>query len=193
MRLFIALELTAPVQQALADIQNALRDHLPRARWTKPQGTHLTLKFLGEAQAQQVMAIRAALEEIAARHQPFSLLLSGVGAFPRLSNPRVIWVGLAANENLQKLQADVERAIAPLGFSTENRAFRGHLTLARLEGQSWPPELRQRFLDLAKLAVGIEWRVNQIILFRSELARGGAIYTPLQVCPLAAGSSNVLS
>lgn len=184
MRSFIALELSAAVQQALAAIQEVLRAYVPHARWSRPEGTHLTLKFLGEVQPQQVGEISVALDAVASRHQPLSLFLSGVGAFPRLSVPRVLWVGIESGDGLIKLQGDVETTIAPLGFPTENRQFKPHLTLARLEGDAWPPDLRQRFLDCSSLASSVAWQVDRIVLFRSELLKGGAVYTPVHVSPL---------
>lgn len=178
-RSFIALELSTEVQQALADIQKSLRHRIPQARWTKPQGTHLTLKFLGDVRLEQIPVISAGLDEITTRYSPFELKLNGVGAFPRPSNPRVIWVGLEQSDLLIQLQREVEAVIAPLGFPAEDRPFRGHLTLARLAGENWSAELRQYFMDSGRAAIGITWIVERVVLFRSELAQSGAIYTTL--------------
>jgi 2'-5' RNA ligase len=177
MRTFIAVELSDSVRQALADIQKTQRGPLPGARWTRPEGTHLTLKFLGEATAHQVAAISSALDEVAADFQPLELSLSKVGAFPRLSNPNVIWVGIGESAELTILQKAIDGEIAPLGFPTEKRPFRAHLTLARLAGQPWSSETRQRFLECSSICDGVRWKVERITLFRSDLKPSGAEYT----------------
>lgn len=184
MRSFIALELSAEVQQALAAVQSDLRSQMPHACWTKPQGTHLTLKFLGDVRPEQVGAITAGLDAVVVRHRPFVLVLAGVGAFPRLAAPRVLWVGVSSSEELLGLQRDVETAIAPLGFPSEHREFKAHLTLARLNGDNWPPDLRQHFLSCTKLVSGVSWQAERLVLFRSDLQKGGAVYTPAHIGPL---------
>lgn len=183
-RSFIALELSAGVKKALADLQEKLRERIPRARWTRPEGTHLTLKFLGEIEREKIEAVAAALDQIAAQHPPFKLKLEGLGAFPRLAFPRVIWVGLQHNDQLPLLQKTIETALEPLGFEPERRSFHGHLTLARLEGERWSEELRRYFLELSPISDGKNIPVKSAILFRSELKPGGAIYTALHRSPL---------
>jgi 2'-5' RNA ligase len=187
MRTFIALELSDPVRQALAEIQQKLRGPIRGARWTRPEGTHLTLKFLGESDPTQVKAISAALDEIGSGFNPFTLILSGVGAFPRMSNPNVIWVGMEENAELSALQKAVEDFIAPLGFPTEKRPFRSHLTLARLSGEYWPQDLRDRFQKMASVCAGITWAIDRVVLFRSELKPSGAIYTQIHSSILNTG------
>jgi len=93
-------------------------------------------------------------------------------------------VGVALGAELMMLQRDIENAIAPLGFPSENREFKAHLTLARLSGDNWPPDLRQHYLDCSKLASGISWQAERLVLFRSDLQKGGAVYTPTHISPL---------
>jgi len=181
MRTFIAIELSETVQQALAAVQQQMRPLVSFARWTRPDGTHLTLKFLGEAQKYQLDKIETELDRIASAFGPFELALNSVGAFPRLAAPRVLWVGINQGEAVKRLQSDIESAISPLGFPSEKRDFKPHLTLARLEGANWPLELRQRFLDCASIISGVQWHIDRMILFRSELSKGGAVYTALHI------------
>jgi RNA 2',3'-cyclic 3'-phosphodiesterase len=189
MRTFIALELSEPVRQALAEIQKKLHGPIRGARWTRPEGTHLTLKFLGESNPDQVKAICLALDEISTGFGSFSLTLAGVGAFPRASNPNVIWIGLEENAELVTLQKMVEERIAPLGFPSEKRPFRGHLTLARLSGEYWPQELRDRFLEMGSVCSGVTWVVDSVVLFRSDLKPSGAIYTKIHSSILKTGKN----
>lgn len=183
-RSFVALRLTPQVYEVLADIQDTLRKVVPRARWTRPEGTHLTLKFLGDVVPGKIDEIAVLLDQAAAHHKPFKLKLDGVGAFPRLRFPRVIWVGIKPCEELTALQKEVEDALQTVGFDPEKRAYKGHLTLARLNGESWSEEQRRIFLETDPTLLEISFPVDEVIIFRSDLSKGGAIYTPLHVSHL---------
>lgn len=139
----------------------------------------MTLKFLGDIEQSVTLDVATILDGIAERYTPFELRLQDTGAFPRLAQPRVIWAGIERHETLLKLHKDIDSALKPLGFETENRPFRGHLTLARLKGESWPEDLRQDFLESRSQCNGITFPVERLILYRSELRPGGAVYTPL--------------
>jgi len=178
-RTFIALPLTSEVHQALRDIQNELRETVGKARWTRPEGIHITLKFLGDTGKDLVGAIGEALDGIARRHQSFELTLNGTGAFPSLSNPRVLWVGIGNSESLLMLQKEVEEAIEPFGYSSEKRQFKAHLTLARLKGDRWPETDRTRLIEASEFTDGLKIPVRELILFQSELKPAGAVYTAL--------------
>jgi len=142
------------------------------------------LKFLGDTDESLIQNIQSALNEIAAQFEPFNLTLRSVGAFPRLASPRVLWVGIERNEALLDLQKKIESALKPLGFLPEKRAFSGHLTLARLKGDHWHENLRRFFLECGDIIDGMKLPVNKVILFKSDLQPGGAIYTPLHTVKL---------
>jgi 2'-5' RNA ligase len=179
--------LTVEIREALAKVQDHLREHIPRARWTRPEGTHLTLKFLGEVEQVITVQVAAILDDIATRHTPFQVKLQGTGAFPRLAQPRVLWVGLERHPSLSSLQAEIEEALVPLSFEKEQRPFRGHLTLARLKGDRWPEELRQILLDTGSRCEGLTLPVKQLYLYQSELKPGGAVYTQLHTSQMPGG------
>lgn len=133
MRLFIALNFPDETRRALHDASAALRDAVPRGvSWVRPDGLHLTLKFLGEVEEARVAEVAAALGRVAAAHAPVRLVVAGVGAFPSLARPRVVWAGVDPTPRLELLQHDVEAACAELGFEVEGRAFRPHVTLGRV-------------------------------------------------------------
>ncbi|MBU0517962.1 RNA 2',3'-cyclic phosphodiesterase [bacterium] len=178
-RTFIALPLTQEIHDALREVQNELRQEVSKVRWTRPEGVHITLKFLGDTDSSVVDQLIPALDEVASGHHPFELKLNGTGAFPRLANPRVLWVGLETSEELLALQHDVEEAIAPFGFEKEKRKFKAHLTLARLQGDLWPEGHRRLLLDARKTIDGLILPVKELILFRSDLKPDGAVYTAL--------------
>src|SRR5581483_7889807 len=130
-RLFIALNLPDPLRRELWDAVAPLREKPFPIKWVRPEGIHLTLKFLGEAPPDRVPELEAALDQAAGGMRPVTLALSGFGAFPRISSPRVLWVGLTQEPALELLQHQVERTFEPLGFPTEARPFNPHVTLGR--------------------------------------------------------------
>jgi 2'-5' RNA ligase len=183
-RCFVAIDLPDDVRAAVAAAQERLRAASPRAdvRWTAAGAMHLTLRFLGEVA--DVGPVREVLAMVAARHAPIALAGGGLGAFPGLARPRVLWAGITHGiRELGLLAADVERALVPLGFAPEARPFRGHLTLARVRS----PRGISRIADLIDgdaTSFGA-WTVTEIVLYRSHLRPAGSIYEALDRLPLS--------
>jgi 2'-5' RNA ligase len=183
LRLFTALELPAPVRRQLADVMTALSAALPRGgvRWVRADGIHLTLKFYGEVSGEKLAGLQAVVTQAAAGVAPLALALNGLGTFPDLSRPRVIWAGLAGEvDRLKALQRAVEEASRPLGFVPEARGFTPHLTLGRVE-PGWQSADRKNLEGaLARLGPGLSgaFTAGTLALMRSDLRPGGAVYTP---------------
>jgi 2'-5' RNA ligase len=181
--LFIAIELPQLIHEALGGLQARLKklDSDQIVGWTGPNGIHLTLKFIGETDSARVEAIHAAMRVGCRDHQPFDLCANGIGAFPNSSQPRVVWVGLAGDlEALARLQTNIETAIVPLGYPSEDRPFSPHLTLGRVKRASGG-EVRRLGEKLAHETVGQigAWYVDRIALMCSDLKPTGAVYTQL--------------
>ena len=175
MRLFVAVDVPDVVKDAIeTDVVAPLRDALPGARWTRREGRHLTLKFLGDVADERLGGTGAALSEAASSHVRFDAAFDVLGGFPNLRRPRVLWVGIGAGaEPLSALAADVEANLEPLGFPREDRPFRGHLTLARFPK---PTAVR----SLPGVTVPTEaFAARELVLFRSQLHPKGARYTAL--------------
>lgn len=193
LRLFVALELPRPVLDALEAQQARLQeDAAGRAvRWVRPEGIHLTLKFLGELPASRQADIIRAVEAAADGHGPLVLEAAGLGCFPNASRPRVVWAGLAGDlAGLEALQGSVERALGPLGFPPEKRGFSPHLTLGRVRREASPSEARALGGLVTRCAADLgeaplaRWTAESVSLVRSELDRAGARYTRLFDAPL---------
>ena len=129
MRTFIAIDITPEIRHRLTDFMPQIRPAFSSARWVRPEGMHITLKFLGEISAEQKNKIDAALSLI--RAQPFEISVGHLGFFPNERSPRVFWAGIQAGDALPQLAAAVDAALAPLGFQKEKQAYAPHLTLAR--------------------------------------------------------------
>jgi 2'-5' RNA ligase len=188
-RSFIAIDFPEETRKALEDIQRELKRCGAGVRWVRPSSIHLTLKFLGNIQAAQVEDIARAVAQEIRDQPPITLRPAGLGAFPSLRKPRVIWVGMEGEvQRLIRIQSRVENALEPLGFVREKRGFRPHLTIGRVKE-------RRRLQSLVDAMVTLDMEpfnsfdADEIILYKSDLRPTGAIYTKLHRMPLAAPAS----
>ena len=182
-RAFVAIELPEQVKSVLTQLQNDLRrSKTASVKWSGPEGIHLTLKFLGNVDASEMPKLKEALSGAVSGVAPFSLELGNPGAFPNTHPPRVVWVGVGGEmETLQTLHNNVERELAPLGFSPEGRSFSPHLTLGRVREGSTADDRRRLGETVALLKVGEKptFEVEALSLIRSTLTPKGAIYSCL--------------
>ena len=188
-RAFLALEVRPVVKARLAAARENLRRELPRARWTRPEGWHLTLKFLGEVGAPVLDGLAAELAPRLHSLGPVTVRLGGAGFFPSPARPRVAWVGGAA-DGAESVVAEVERAAEAAGFPRERRPWSIHLTQARLKAR-WPPAAVDRFLEWGEELDLEPFDCREVVLFKSDLQPGGAVYTALERLPLARSSHRV--
>jgi 2'-5' RNA ligase len=182
LRLFVAILLPESWLALLGDVQHDLREAGLRLRYVRPEGIHLTLKFLGETPAGRVSGIEAVLAEAAAGVRPFSLRLGGLGTFGPTHHPRVVWAGLDGDrQRLGELSAGVERALHRIGVPHDVRSFNPHLTLARVPEQMPSVEAARiaPMLEERSPLPAQEHRVDSFALMWSELGPGGARYTVL--------------
>lgn len=148
-------------------------------KWVRPENIHLSLKFLGDVEEAREPELRAALRDAAGtggEPRPVTLRISGFGVFPDYHRPHVLWAGVTPEPGLELLQHRVEQAFAPLGFPTEARAFRPHVTLARSAREAKP----RAFAGLEELLAGIELdesvTVGELDLMQSTLHATGPVY-----------------
>jgi 2'-5' RNA ligase len=147
------------------------------ARWVRPEGVHLTLRFLGDTPPERVEGLRPPLAAAAAACPPLEARVTELGTFPGPGRPpRVLWLGIALPSPALSLQAECERAAVGVGFPPEERPFRAHLTLARFRERVLRPALPPVDLGIIPL--------DTLALVRSELRPGGAVYTPIARFPL---------
>ncbi len=184
MRTFIAVPLPEECKSLLGQLQDKLKPYGADVRWVAVTSIHLTLKFLGEIDPELIPKLMDALRTASAGQTCFQLSLRGLGGFPNLSSPRVVWCGLGGDSGkLSRLQAKVESACEGLGFKPENRPFSPHLTLGRVQGK----RNLQRLLDYIKIAPDFEqaFEADRFHLYRSVLTPRGAVYSVLETIQLA--------
>ena len=196
LRLFIAIDLTSELRDAISVVQDDLRRLLPpkTVRWTNPEGIHLTLKFLGDTPAERVDAISQAMATAAGSFAPFSFTVAGFGCFPNARRANVLWVGVP---EMPKALAGVQRTtdlqLTRLGFDKETRPFSPHLTLGRVNKKISSNNRARLAGVLGQIKVGTLGivPVEEVILFQSNLQPGGAVYTALARIPLTRDSSKI--
>lgn len=182
MRLFTAIELDEGCRQALQEAIDAMPPGLPM-RWVRQENQHLTLKFIGEWPERRCDEVVEALRRV--RSGTIRFTVTGLGVLPNLRSPRVFLAGLRHDDELPRLAAKVNAALAPLGIERERRAYRPHVTLGRVKGRIRPAEL-QRAIDEHGREFGLQI-VNRFVLFASELRPSGAVYRKIEEFPLTGG------
>ena len=183
MRTFVAVPLSPECHKMLEELQKKLRATGAEARWAAVSSIHLTLKFLGEIDPAVLPKLTESIRAASETEASFSLRLHGLGAFPDLRNPRVIWCGVEGDTHrLQQLQMKVEQACSDLGFPGEERGFHPHLTMGRMKGK----KNLQRLLEYIKIGSELECTFDacRYNIYKSTLTPRGAIYDILESIPL---------
>ena len=181
LRVFLAVELSSDLCRKVAEFQQQLRGNLPEVNWVRPESIHLTLKFLGYVDAAMVEQLLPAMEPVGRNQAPLSLEIQGLGVFPHIRRPRILWIGCAGDiPSLLKLVSRIEGALVPLGFPLEEKPYHPHLTLARIKhGNSKVGSVLTYSGLLEQPQTLGALRIERITLFRSDVSSFGAEYTPL--------------
>lgn len=186
MRLFVAVDPGKAVIDQIERSLEKLRRVSPKSKWVHASDCHITLVFLGQIDDDRVPLFASALASATKKHQPFELVFKGGGSFGAPKNPRVLWSDVQGDlAALHALQADVTAAFLPLGFVSEDRPFKAHLTLARAREHGGDKALAECAQILQKSDFGRS-PVNEVILFRSDLDSKGPKYTAIERVPLSA-------
>lgn len=185
-RSFLALDPPEAIRREIGKVQERLRKMIRGdLRWVRTESIHLTLKFFGDIPRNAVPGISAAAGGVAAGFAPFDLSIGGVGVFPDIDRPRVVWLGMNGEvERLAAFQQELERAIQAIGFPREERPFRPHLTLARIKSPKGVMGLAQVLERGGDYAAG-RFTAAGLVLFKSDLTPGGAIYSRIAEYPFA--------
>jgi 2'-5' RNA ligase len=187
-RLFVGIEIEPAVAAAAADLVREVRARAerlaPRARitWVSEERFHITVAFIGAADAAAAERIAAALQPTFGE-PPFDVTFVGTGAFPPRGAPRVVWIDVAGGrEQLMRIERGVRHRLTQAGIRAEERAYRPHLTLARVRDAAG---LTSRTLleGFAGTSLGRS-RVEAITLFESRLSPRGPDYVPRHRTPL---------
>ncbi len=185
-RTFVAVDVAEAVRERAAQLIELLRGAGGDVKWVEPHNLHLTLKFLGDVAETEVNSVCQAVARAAAGMPPFLMSVQGAGAFPHIGRPRTIWIGVEeGTEPLQSLQRAVDKALKPLGFPKEQRAFHPHLTLGRIRRGG--PELHalsDRLREQQGFDAGSSM-IDEVVVYASYLDRSGPTYQAMSRVALA--------
>jgi 2'-5' RNA ligase len=185
-RSFIAIELPGSILSVLSDIQRDFKKSDVDVRWVSPGNIHLTLKFLGSIEESVVTRITDVLQKVSGNYRTFTMTVSGVGVFPNVRNPRVVWVGTMKSDILIDLQRDIEEELESLGFEREKRTYTAHLTLGRVKSSRGKGALMEKVESYRQREFG-SFDVATISLMKSDLGPAGAKYTRMAEVRLGKG------
>jgi len=189
MRIFIALELPESVRERLGQLQGKLKGTESRMKWVDPSLIHLTMKFLGEIKEKNLEKVIQTARDVAGRFFVFKFRIGEMGAFPNFSSPRVIWVGIEeGKDKLEILAAELEDKLGQEGFSRSSRKWTSHLTLGRVKALKERERLEALIWQHHKEVKGIEVKVKNLSVIKSELTPQGSIYTILKRIPFKESS-----
>ena len=184
-RVFLALDLPPELRAQLSRLQQELRPSLPGIHWVRPELMHLTLKFFGNVERSEVDRLFQTLQEIGPLQRELNLAVEGLGVFPHLRNPRVLWVGISDPvKALNDLHGYIQALVESLGFAPEEKPYHPHLTLARIKsdgGRVGRLLSQQGLLDSSRRIGSL--MVDRMILFQSTLSPAGPEYHPLWEIP----------
>lgn len=185
-RVFLALPLE-PVEPAVGkmkQLQKLLSAY--HIKWVRTENFHLALFFFGEISEQQVSNLEEILRSSIKDSTAVTFSLTGPGIFKKGNEPRVLWLGIKANDQLLELKKEVDKAVLALGFLPNDKTFRPHLTLGRFLPRQQISSILDNALKDLQLTESIEYYAPKLILFESKLFPAGPQYYPIEVFPLKA-------
>lgn len=188
-RIFIAIALPETISLRLGMLQDRLKAAGVKLRWVPPSNIHLTLKFIGDMLPDEIGKVSGPLRDGCRGHATMDLAVQGLGVFPGIRKPRVLWSGIGGDtQALSSLQQSIEAVLADLGLPREMRAFKAHLTLGRFK---WPvgPQKLVNAIETEGHFDPLPFKARQVTLYKSQLQPGGAVYTPLDRFDLVGGQA----
>ncbi len=191
MRTFVAIDIPAAIRERIRELIEALKPAATNIRWSRPEGLHITLKFLGEVPPAQVEQVKLALFEVHLG-DPLPIAIQGAGYFPSERSPRVIWLGISAVSELADLAGRVETNLELLGFAKENRPFSAHLTLGRIGTPGKIFAVQELLRKREPLAFG-SFTAKEFFLYESKLSSKGSVHTKIARFDIAGSSSKAVA
>ncbi len=175
-RTFLAIPLPQQLKEAISAIQSHIQAQITGVRWIRSENLHLTLHFFGETKQEDLEKIRVSVLSVKRHQRPFMVEVKGLGAFPNLHRPRILWLDLEPKDQLKRLHRDCRKCLRREGIATESRPYSPHLTIGRLRQRK--ADLTNLFNSVGQTPIG-QLPVDRLVLFESRLHPDGAEHIPL--------------
>jgi RNA 2',3'-cyclic 3'-phosphodiesterase len=179
-RSFLAFELPKPMKSVLSVALEDLRKGGLDVRWTAVENIHMTVLFLGGVPESGLDFIIKSAAQVCSRHDPFNAAVKGMGVFGPKRRPRVLWAGVSGEiSRMASFKRELLDALAPAGMNLDPRPFKPHLTLGRFRSGG-PGNLLELFGNLQSE----QCRLDELVLFKSDLRPKGAVHSVLERMPM---------
>ena len=184
-RSFLAFELPVDIKRIIVKVSEDVRQLPLNVRRVNVDNIHITTVFMGDVQEEQIGPIQDVVKDVCQGYGPFSIAIKGIGLFGSRRNPRVLWIGLdGAIDRMACFRDDLQKGLRPFGIKEETRRFKPHLTLGRFRKGAKTgthlDDLLSKYHDLTSP----ECIIEELVLFKSDLRPGGAVYSRLNGWPL---------
>ena len=184
-RSFLAFELPVDIKRIIVKVSEDVRQLPLNVRRVNVDNIHITTVFMGDVQEEQIGPIQDVVKDVCQGYRPFSIAIKGIGLFGSRRNPRVLWIGLdGAIDRMACFRDDLQKGLRPFGIKEETRRFKPHLTLGRFRKGAKTgthlDDLLSKYHDLTSP----ECIIEELVLFKSDLKPGGAVYSKLNGWPL---------
>jgi len=184
-RSFLAFELPVDIKRIIMALSENVRQLPLNVRWLNVTNIHLTIVFMGNVQEEQIRPIQDIVKDVCQRYGPFSIAIKGIGIFGSRRNPRVLWIGLdGAIDRMGYFRDDLQKGLRPFGIKEEKRRFKPHLTLGRFRKGARTGTHLDNLLSKYHDLTSPECIIEELVLFKSDLKPGGAVYSKLKEWPL---------
>ncbi len=197
-RSFIAININDSLRGKIGDIVNGLVETNADVRWVKSENLHITLKFLGNINEEEIQLIKDVLMKVSSKYYSFGILLENIGCFPNIKRPRIIWIGIRDSSAIIQIYKDIDKMLFKAGFEKEKKAFSPHITIGRVKSMNGYIKVKDKIktlninnkekpeinhVQLTDFIFG-NMTMNSLSLMRSDLSRSGAKYTLIEDFPL---------
>jgi len=188
LRTFIAVDFPIEIKEKIIEITAYFQSKLPPAqiKWVEPDHMHLTLKFMGETPHDKLVQIKQSIHQVISVFPSFEIEIKALGMYPNNQRPRVIWLGINAENYLILLHNQLDQALKGEGIKSDRRPFSPHLTIGRVRRNADQESIIQigKILSQFKIASLGRIKIDEILYYQSVLTPQGPIYTILQSTPL---------
>jgi len=179
-RTFIAVDISNGIRNSAFKAITRLSGQATDYNWVEKDNLHITLNFLGDVEEAEVPKVCRVVEETVTEFGSFDMSVQGLGCFPNLEKPRVVWLGVdQGQQELQALNDRLAGALEELRFPREIKDYHPHLTLGRIRrGGRWSPGISEFVEQQSHLRAG-NMIVDKVGVYSSFMDRSGPTYTPM--------------